>query len=56
VVYRPRSERWSHYFEVELAKQFDAVAHFDETHAVRPLDAVAHLEAGEPPETFPTGM
>src|SRR5215211_2716643 len=33
VVYRPQSERRSHYFHAELAGQFDAVIHVDETTA-----------------------
>src|SRR3712207_7100478 len=32
VIYRPDSERVSHYFEARLADQFDAVIHLDETH------------------------
>lgn len=56
VVYRPESERWSHYFEVDLPKQFDAIVHFDETHAVRPLEELGKPMPPEYPETFPTGM
>jgi erythromycin esterase-like protein len=39
VIYRPQSERQSHYFEAELSKQFDAVIHLDRTRAVEPLAA-----------------
>jgi erythromycin esterase-like protein len=53
VVYRPETERASHYFEARLAEQFDAVLHFDETRAVEPLDRTAGWERGEPPETYP---
>jgi erythromycin esterase-like protein len=53
VVYRPATERQSHYFWTRLADQFDAVLHFDETRAVRPLEATANWEVGEVPETFP---
>ena len=56
VVYRPRTERQSHYFEAELANQFDAVLHFDETTAVEPLDLTAGWHTAEPPETYPTGV
>jgi erythromycin esterase-like protein len=56
VVYRPRTERQSHYFEAELAAQFDAVLHFDETSAVEPLDLTPGLHAVEPPETYPSGV
>jgi len=53
VVYRPESERRSHYFRARLPEQFDAVVHFDETRAVEPLERTAEWEAGEVPETFP---
>jgi erythromycin esterase-like protein len=56
VVYRPRTERVSHYFEARLPEQFDAVLHFDVTQAVEPLDRTPGWEAGEPAETFPTGL
>lgn len=38
VLYRPQSERASHYFEANLSSQFDAVFHLDETEAVEPFD------------------
>jgi erythromycin esterase-like protein len=53
VIYRPRTERVSHYFHAELCNQFDAVLHFDETTAVEPLERTAKWEAGELPETYP---
>jgi erythromycin esterase-like protein/predicted phosphoribosyltransferase len=53
VIYRPETERQSHYFRARLAEQFDAVLHFDETHAVKPLETREEWEAGELPETFP---
>lgn len=53
VVYRPDTERQSHYFRASLGRQFDAVLHFDETQAVQPLERIARWEAGEVPETFP---
>jgi erythromycin esterase-like protein len=56
VIYRPESERVSHYFNARLAVQFDAVIHFDETRAVEPLDKVASWEHDDAPETFPTGI
>jgi erythromycin esterase-like protein len=37
VVYKPLEERRMHYFEAQLAQQFDAVVHIDETEAVKPL-------------------
>ena len=45
VIYRPETERQSHYFYTRLPDQFDAVIHFDETHALEPLDKGA---AGTP--------
>jgi erythromycin esterase-like protein len=56
VIYRPESERVSHYFNARLAVQFDAVIHFDETRAVEPLDKVSSWQHEDPPETFPTGI
>jgi erythromycin esterase-like protein len=56
VIYRPETERLSHYFEARLPQQFDAVIHLDETSAVEPLDIAAGWDAGEPPETYPTGL
>ena len=56
VIYRPETERQSHYFGARLPDQFDAVLHFDETRAVEPLEYTAEWEAGEVPETFPTGL
>jgi erythromycin esterase-like protein/predicted phosphoribosyltransferase len=53
VIYRPETERQSHYFSARLPDQFDAVLHFDETQAVKPLESTAEWEAGEVPETFP---
>jgi erythromycin esterase-like protein len=55
VIYRPDTERASHYFYAELAQQFDAVLHFDTTRAVEPLERNAEWNA-EVPETFPTGL
>lgn len=53
VIYRPRSERRSHYFVAALARQFDAVLHFDVTRAVEPLERTALWARGELPETYP---
>jgi hypothetical protein len=53
VVYRPETERQSHYFKARLPDQFDAILHFDETRAVEPLESTAEWDAGEVPETFP---
>jgi erythromycin esterase-like protein len=56
VIYRPETERLSHYFSARLPEQFDAVLHCDETRAVEPLERTAVWERGEVPETFPTGL
>ena len=59
VVYRPESERRSHYYEARLADQYDVIIHIDETRAVRPLDRPMPPAAPtdpEPPETYPTGV
>jgi len=53
VIYRPDTERRSHYLLAKLPAQFDAVLHFDATRAVEPLEVTARWEAGEMPETFP---
>jgi erythromycin esterase-like protein len=56
VIYRPETERVSHYFGARIGEQFDAVIHLDETRAVEPLERAVHWERGEPEETFPTGI
>ncbi len=56
VVYRPETERLSHYFHTRLAQQFDALLHFDETQALQPLEAGPVWVSGEAPETYPSGM
>jgi erythromycin esterase-like protein len=56
VIYRPETERQSHYFLAHLPGQFDAVVHIDETRAVEPLERTAGWEAGEAPETYPSGL
>ena len=56
VIYRPESERLSHYFHARIADQFDAVLHFDETHAVEPLPHAEEEQTPEVPETYPVGV
>jgi erythromycin esterase-like protein len=56
VIYRPETERWSHYFEARLPEQFDAIIHLDNTVALTPLDRSAGWDEGEPPETWPTAV
>lgn len=38
VIYKPLTERWSHYSSVTLANQFDAVVHFERTRGIYPLE------------------
>ena len=56
VIYRPETERQSHYFKALLCNQFDAIVHIDVTSAVRPLEEAALHEDEEIPETFPTAL
>jgi len=53
VIYRPETERWSHYSEAVLPSQFDAWVWFDETEAVTPLGE--EPRSGED-ETYPFGL
>jgi len=55
VVYRPETERASHYFSARLPEQFDVVIHFDQTHALEPLERWGHYGI-DLPETYPTGV
>ncbi len=55
VIYRPETERQSHYFRARLPEQFDELIWFDESHAVMPLGAPASPE-GEVPDTYPFGL
>ena len=57
VIYRPETERWSHYSHAVLPRQFDAYVWFDETEAVTPLPA--ELRPGEAlsvEDTYPFGL
>jgi erythromycin esterase-like protein len=59
VIYRPRTERMSHYFLATVAEQFDCLYHFDVSRAVVPLERSAPWQAAaerEPPETYPTAL
>jgi erythromycin esterase-like protein len=56
VIYRPETERVSHYFYTDLPRQFDGVIHFDRTRALEPLDKVASWSHEDAPETFPEGI
>jgi erythromycin esterase-like protein len=56
VVYKPETERRSHYYHVALGQQFDALIHFDHTRALEPLERASLATEPEAPETFPSGL
>lgn len=57
VIYRPETERVSHYFEARVPAQFDAVIHIDRTLALIPLETTVPWQKGEEvPETFPSAV
>ncbi len=57
VIYRPETERWSHYSQAILPGQFDAWLWFDETEAIAPLPGeVRPGEASSADETWPFGL
>lgn len=53
VIYRPETERESHYFQASLPGQFDEYVWFDDTGAVTPLDTA---EIKGLPDTYPFGV
>ncbi|SFS09936.1 erythromycin esterase family protein [Sphingomonas jatrophae] len=53
VIYRPETERWSHYSEASLAAQYDAFVWFDTTEAVT---ATIAPEGAGPDEIWPSGL
>lgn len=58
VIYRPRTELWSHYSEAILPRQFDAYVWFDQTNAVTPLKVKEKrdpVQTGKE-ETYPFGL
>jgi erythromycin esterase-like protein len=56
VIYRPDTERVSHYIYARLPEQFDAIIHFDHSRAVEPLERTAEWVRGDLPETYPVGV
>lgn len=57
VIYRPETERWSHYFRARAADQFDALIHIDRTRGLEPLEPDrGWSRAPDLPETFPTTL
>jgi erythromycin esterase-like protein len=55
VIYRPETERMSHYFYARLPEQFDVMIHVDRTRALTPLERWSRQEE-DAPETYPTGV
>ncbi|HEY5622731.1 MAG TPA: protein-L-isoaspartate(D-aspartate) O-methyltransferase [Gammaproteobacteria bacterium] len=53
VIYRPETERASHYFRAELPREYDEYVWVDSSRAVRPFDT-AELEGL--PDTYPFGL
>ena len=56
VIYRPETERWSHYAQAVLPNQFDAFVWFDETTAVTPLPGADQPGEGGEDEMYPFGL
>lgn len=56
VIYRPETERASHYLHADISAQFDALLHFDGTRAVEPLERTSEWDAGELADTYPFGV
>lgn len=54
VIYRPDTERWSHYASASLPEQYDGWVWLDETSAVTPLGESRTAE--DLPETYPFGL
>lgn len=56
VIYRPDTERISHYSQAHIHKQFDGYIWFDETHAVNPLETIQPITPLGKEETYPFGL
>ncbi|CAF1311836.1 unnamed protein product [Adineta steineri] len=59
VIYRPRTERQSHYLNSNISTQFDCVIHIETTRALRPLEihpSWAEAEKEHVPDTFPMNV
>ena len=54
VIYRPETERQSHYSAAMMQQQFDAYCWFDETSALQPMDG--HEPSAELAQTYPFGV
>ncbi|RYP34169.1 hypothetical protein DL767_004396 [Monosporascus sp. MG133] len=56
VIYRPKTEFYSHYMETTLQKQYDAFVWFDRTSAVHAFETAQPKEPLALGETYPFGM
>jgi erythromycin esterase-like protein len=56
VIYRPETERWSHYFYADLSRQFDFMVHIDRTNALKSLQPRFNQRPGDLDETYPSGL
>ncbi|KAJ5973705.1 hypothetical protein N7481_010915 [Penicillium waksmanii] len=56
VIYRPDTERGSHYSHAFLHKQFDGYIWFDRTEAVKPLETIQPKTALGKEETYPFSL
>ncbi|MGA1746376.1 MAG: erythromycin esterase family protein [Ilumatobacteraceae bacterium] len=56
VVYRPQTERASHYLTTRVVDQFDLLIHLDRTSAIEPLETGEHWNRADTPDTYPTGV
>jgi len=56
VIYRPQTERQSHYLHARVTDQFDALIHVDRSTALVPLEPSPHWYHEEVPETYPSGL
>lgn len=56
VIYRPQSERQSHYYESVLGEQFDAYLWFARTSPITPLDSSGAFAQGHDADLVPFGV
>ncbi|KAK5949281.1 hypothetical protein OHC33_009634 [Knufia fluminis] len=56
VIYRPATERWSHYVKAVLPKQYDCFVWFDKTRAVESFETAQPDEPSAARETYPFGL
>ena len=54
VIYRPETERYSHYATASLSRQYDAYVWFETTRAITPI--AVPTQTDEVPDTFPFGV